>query len=373
MSNNHQHIESMQQNHFQGSLQQHIIPEGYFHSSPQLNNAVKMQPHGFLGTLQQGSLRNNIHPNMQQNMQHMHFHGNLHQSNSPRNMNHSNHHGNVQQNVAGNMFGGAPYTSFQGHFLVPVKAEVEKLPAAQLRDRVMEFVKVGWVNLDTLVFHTGSGELHRLGFYFNQHIMSIVVLNAMFNNSSQGDRAQFNQAPEELRLFNMQEQQKQQMATGNLGVLNQELFTTAQQVFRQQDMDQQLQSWRMEAAQAHLRTLDWVLHQEPYDGSDAQDSVDREEEMIRRREMEPMEEEMELDCAFNTKEETPARQSLEFPQGVVAQGQQPTLYPRRTRSGNLSPRRTRSGAVLCPNSPKEMSAMEHAMFSPRRTRNGALY
>ena len=131
----------------------------------------------------------------------------------------------------------------------------------------------------------------------------------------------------------------------------------------------------MEAAQAHLRTLDWVLHQEPYDGSDAQDSVDREEEMIRRREveMEPMEEEMEVDCAFNTKEETRARQSLEFPQGVKAQILQPPLSPRRTRSGNLSPRRTRSGAVLCPNSPKEMSTMEHAMFSPRRTRNGALY
>ena len=29
------------------------------------------------------------------------------------------------------------------------------------------------------------------------------------------------QAPEELRLFNMQEQQKQQMATGTMGVLNQ--------------------------------------------------------------------------------------------------------------------------------------------------------
>merc|ERR1712192_247605 len=179
-----------------------------------------------------------------------------------------------------------------------------------------------------------------------------------------GDRAQFNQAPEELRLFNMQEQQKQK-APGNLGVLNQVLHLTADQVCRQQEMDQQHQAWRMEAAQAHLRTLDWVLHQEPYDGSDAQDSVDREEEMIRRREvqMEPMEEEMELDCAFNTKEETGTRQSLDFPQGVEAQFQQPSL----------SPRRTRSGAVLCPNSPKEMSAMEHAMFSPRRTRNGALY
>ena len=126
------------------------------------------------------------------------------------------------------------------------------------------------------------------------------------------------------------------------------------------------QAWRMEAAHAHLRTLDWVLHQEPYDGSDAQDSVDREEEMIRRRELEtePMEEEMELDCAFNTKDESVSRQSLGLPKVNEAQVQPPTL---------LSPRRTRSGAVLCPNSPKEMSAMEHSMFSPRRTRNGALY
>ena len=121
----------------------------------------------------------------------------------------------------------------------------------------------------------------------------------------------------------------------------------------------------MEAAHAHLRTLDWVLHQEPYAGSDAQDSVDREEEMIRRREveMEPMEEEMELDCAFNTKEETAARQSLRPFKVTEAQVQHPTL----------SPRRTRSGAVLCPNSPKEMADMEHSMFSPRRTRNGVFY
>ena len=58
----------------------------------------------------------------------------------------------------------APYTSFQGHFLVPVKAEVEQLPVARLRDRVMEFVKVGRVKFNTLVSHTGLEELHRLGF-----------------------------------------------------------------------------------------------------------------------------------------------------------------------------------------------------------------
>ena len=183
------HMESLQQNHFQSSLQQRVIPEGYFHTRALQN----MQQNDIPGTMRQSSFRNNFQFNLQQNnMQRMHFHGNIQQqSNIQGNMNPSNYSGTP--NAAGNMFGGAPYTSFQGHFLVPVKAEVEQLPAAQLRDRVMEFVKVGQVNFDTLVFHTGSGELHRLGFYFNQHIMSIVVLNAMFNNSSQGDRAHFNQ------------------------------------------------------------------------------------------------------------------------------------------------------------------------------------
>ena len=132
------------------------------------------------------------------------------------------------------MFGGAPHTSYQGHFLVPVKQEVCQLPINQIRVQFMQFINLGPVNFDTLVFHTGTGEIHKLGFYFNEHIVSLVVLNAMFNNSSSGDRAQFDQvkvelsqlthcdfnfvtqAPE-LRLFNMQQSQTQ----GTLGRLNQ--------------------------------------------------------------------------------------------------------------------------------------------------------
>ena len=129
------------------------------------------------------------------------------------------------------MFGGAPHTSYQGHFLVPVKQEVCQLPINQIGLHFMQFVHLGPVNFATLVFHTGTGEIHKLGFYFNEHIVSLVVLNAMFNNSSTGDRAQFDQvgcivtsnatlnlfqAPE-LRLFNMQQSQTQ----GTLGRLNQ--------------------------------------------------------------------------------------------------------------------------------------------------------
>ena len=91
------------------------------------------------------------------------------------------------------MFGGAPHTSYQGHFLVPVKQEVCQLPSNQVRTQFMQFVHLGPVNFETLVFHTGTGEVHKLGFYFNEHIVSLVVLNAMFNNSSKGERDQFNQ------------------------------------------------------------------------------------------------------------------------------------------------------------------------------------
>ena len=91
------------------------------------------------------------------------------------------------------VFGGAPHTSYQGHFLVPVKQEVCQLPINQIGLHYMQFVHLGPVNFATLVFHTGTGEIHKLGFYFNEHIVSLVVLNAMFNNSSRGERDQFNQ------------------------------------------------------------------------------------------------------------------------------------------------------------------------------------
>ena len=85
---------------------------------------------------------------------------------------------------------------------MPVKLELSQLPSNQIKGQLMNFVHLGPVNFETLVFHTGSGELHKLGFYFNEHIMSIVVLNAMFNNSSGGDRAQFNQVNMET-VFNI--------------------------------------------------------------------------------------------------------------------------------------------------------------------------
>ena len=104
-----------------------------------------------------------------------------------------------------------------------------------------------------------------------------------------------------------------------------------------------LQTWRMEMAHAHLRTLDWVLQQEPYPGSDAQDSLDREEEMTKMRQMEVEQDvdmehsEEELSCAFTTKD---TRAPPSFLESSVDETQvQPLLSPRRTRSGAiLSPR-----------------------------------
>merc|ERR1712013_922934 len=103
-------------------------------------------------------------------------------------------------------------------------------------------------------------------------------------------------------------------------------------------------------AHAHLRTLDWVLQQEPYPGSDAQSSIDREEEVT---------------CAFAIKDNQVPARALESKMGKFA-AQPP-----------LSPRRTRSGAVLSPKSQDEpMSedgSEEAAPISPRRTRNGAFF
>ena len=152
-----------------------------------------------------------------------------------------------------------------------------------------------------------------------------------------------------LRLFNMQESPKVETfgpALNQVGRRNylevfssqritiqthdlvQALHMTADQVCKQQEMDHQhqvsfclecgvpshiilysLQTWRMEMAHAHLRTLDWVLQQEPYPGSDAQDSLDREEEMTKMRQIEveqdvdmEVEEEEQMACTPSTKD-----------------------------------------------------------------------
>jgi len=270
--------------------------------------------------------------------------------------------------VASHAFSGAPFTHYHGHFLVPVKLELSQLPSNQIKGQLMNFVHLGPVNFETLVFHTGSGELHKLGFYFNEHIMSVVVLNAMFNNSSGGDRAQLNQAPG-LRVFNMQESPKVETSGP---ALNQALHMTADRMCKQQEMDHQHQTWRMEMAHAHLRTLDWVLQQEPYPGSDAQDSLDREEEMTKMRQIE-----VEQDVDMEVEEEqmacTPSTKDTRVPASSPKSRDAEVAVHRP-----LSPRRTRSGTVLNPKTTDqevmiEGNYEEKPSFSPRRTRQGAFF
>ena len=128
----------------------------------------------------------------------------------------------------------------------------------------------------------------------------------------------------------------------------------------------------MEMAHAHLRTLDWVLQQEPYPGSDAQDSLDREEEMIKMRQMEVKQdvdmevEEEQMACTPSTKDTQVPASSPRSKDAVVA-----VHRP-------LSPRRTRSGTVLNPKTADqepmiEGNSEETPSFSPRRTRQGAFF
>ena len=132
-----------------------------------------------------------------------------------------------------------------------------------------------------------------------------------------------------------------------------------------------LQTWRMEMAHAHLRTLDWVLKQKPYPGSDAQDSLDREEEMTKMKQIEveqdadmEVEEEQMMACTSSTKD---TRVPASSPRSRHVAVHRP-----------LSPRRTRSGTLLNPKTadqePKiEGSFEEKLSFSPRRTRQGGFF
>ena len=129
----------------------------------------------------------------------------------------------------------------------------------------------------------------------------------------------------------------------------------------------------MEMAHAHLRTLDWVLQQEPYPGSDAQDSLDREEEMTKMKQIEveqdadmEVEEEQMMACTSSTKDTRVPASSLRSRNVEV------------TVHRPLSPRRTRSGTVLNPETADQEPMIEgnsegKPSFSPRRTRQGAFF
>ena len=129
----------------------------------------------------------------------------------------------------------------------------------------------------------------------------------------------------------------------------------------------------MEMAHAHLRTLDWVLQQEPYPGSDAQDSLDREEEMTKMKQIEveqdadmEVEEEQMMACTSSTKDTRVPASSPRSRDVVVAVHR--SLSPRRTRSGTLLNPKTADQEPMV-----EGSFEEKPSFSPRRTRQGAFF
>ena len=138
-----------------------------------------------------------------------------------------------------------------------------------------------------------------------------------------------------------------------------------------------LQTWRMEMAHAHLRTLDWVLQQEPYPGSDAQDSLDREEEMTKMRQIEveqdvdmevqeQEQEEEQMACTSSIKDTRVPANSPRSKDAVVAVHR--PLSPRRTRSGTLLNPKTADQEPMV-----EGNSEEKPSFSPRRTRQGAFF
>ena len=128
----------------------------------------------------------------------------------------------------------------------------------------------------------------------------------------------------------------------------------------------------MKMAHAHLRTLDWVLQQEPCPGSDAQDSLDREEEMTKMRQIEV---EQDVDMEVEEEEEacTPSTKDTRVPASSPRSRNFEVAVPRP-----LPPRRTRSGTLLNPKTADqepmiEGNSEETPSFSPRRTRQGAFF
>jgi len=75
---------------------------------------------------------------------------------------------------------GEPHAEYQGCYLVPIVAEALVVPIAARLDRISEFVRCGPVDFDTLVLHTGSGDIAPLSTYFNRHLTKLDELNHLF-------------------------------------------------------------------------------------------------------------------------------------------------------------------------------------------------
>jgi len=75
---------------------------------------------------------------------------------------------------------GEPHAEYQGCYLVPIVAEALAVPIAARLDRISEFVRCGPVDFDTLVLHTGSGDIAPLSTYFNRHLTKLDELNHLF-------------------------------------------------------------------------------------------------------------------------------------------------------------------------------------------------
>jgi len=75
---------------------------------------------------------------------------------------------------------GEPHAVYQGSYLVPILAEALAIPSSARLDRISEFLRFGPVTFDTLVLHTGSGDIVPLSTYFNRHLTKLEELNDLF-------------------------------------------------------------------------------------------------------------------------------------------------------------------------------------------------
>jgi len=75
---------------------------------------------------------------------------------------------------------GEPHAVYQGSYLVPILAEALAIPTSARLDRISEFLRFGPVTFDTLVLHTGSGDIVPLSTYFNRHLTKLDELNDLF-------------------------------------------------------------------------------------------------------------------------------------------------------------------------------------------------
>jgi len=169
---------------------------------------------------------------------------------------------------------GEPHAAYQGSYLVPILAEALAIPTSARLRRISEFLRFGPVTFDTLVLHTGSGDIVPLSTYFNRHLTKLDELNEMFyGHASQEDGMVLSQG------LGLNEQELEMRSI--LVRVHQELVKAAVNTRHQQETNSQEQQQAPPAQGEGLKSPPEELSVEEKESNLGEDKINGEGDVVK--------------------------------------------------------------------------------------------